>query len=91
MSDKIRVIVFKRGEHWLAQGLEHDICAQATSLDKLFARFDLTVSLESELDGGLERIKPAPEQFFDMWDQRQSKVSPVNSDADSTFDYGLAA
>lgn len=64
MSEKIRVIFFKEGDAWLAQGLEHDICVQASSLDELYGRFEVAVRLESDKDGKLTHVGKAPDHFF---------------------------
>jgi hypothetical protein len=68
----IRVIVFQEGDAWLAQALEHDIGAQAPTLDALQHRLALT--LEAELEESLRRtgkpfggIAPAPEHFQKQW------------------------
>jgi hypothetical protein len=67
MSDKIRVILFQEADQWLAQGIEHDICAQGPTKEEAFERFRVTMALESKEPGGLDRIEPAPKHFADMW------------------------
>ncbi len=90
MTDKIRVILFKEADQWLAQGLERDICVQAATLDDLYSRFDLTVRLEEEEAGGLERIGPAPSFFFDLWNKKAGLFNPAG-DGNPHFDFGMAA
>lgn len=90
MSDKIRVILFREGDAWVAQGLERDICVQADRLDELYGRFEVAVRLEGSEPGGMDRIAPAPKYFFDLWDRKSGAFKPENADARG-FDFGLAA
>jgi hypothetical protein len=88
MSDQIRVIAYKVGEKWLAQGLERAISAQADTLDALYIRFRATVKMEAEAFGGLDHIPQAPKRFFEMWERKVSKAGPIGDD---TFDYRMVA
>lgn len=90
MSDKIRVILFKGEEAWVAQGLEHDICVQGSTLDDLYGRFDVAVRLEAKEPGGLQRISAAPKYYFDLWDKKAGEYTP-SSDSDGCYEFGLAA
>lgn len=70
----LRVVVFQEDGFWVAQCLEHDIGAQAPSLDELQKRFELTVRAEAmhtlEATGApLRGIDPAPRYFHDLWDR----------------------
>lgn len=78
MSDRIRVIFFKEGDAWIAQGLEHDICVQASSLDDLYGRFEVAVRIESEA-GSLGHIGKAPTYFHELWERRSGSVSHPRS------------
>jgi hypothetical protein len=91
MTDKIRVILFKEGDSWVAQGLEHDICVQASTVKDLYGRFDVAVRLETAEPGGLERIGEAPKHFFDLWNTKAGSVAPDWDTDDSPIEYGLAA
>jgi hypothetical protein len=78
-TNTLRVVVFKDGDLWVAQCLEHDIGAQAPTIDALNVR--LKVVLDAELKESLERhyapfagIPPAPERFQLMWDHRSRSV-----------------
>ncbi len=90
MSDKIRVILFKDDDKWVAQGLEHDICVQAETLGDLYGRFEVAVRLESAEEGGLERIGEAPQYFFDLWNKKAGDYRPAH-DISEKFDFGMAA
>jgi hypothetical protein len=68
MTERMRVIVFAEGDRWVAQALEHDICATAASVPELKTVFSVTVDLEEQEPGGLARIGAAPDSFFAMWD-----------------------
>lgn len=87
-TERIRVIFFEDGDHWLAQGLESDICVQADRLEDLYDRFDLAVRLEEQDD--FERIGPAPQYFFDLWDKKAGNFTPT-SVPDDKYEVGLAA
>lgn len=87
---QMRVILFKEGDLWIAQGLEYDICTQANDLKELYSRFEMTVRLESQEDGGLERIAKAPDHFFRKWEDRGSDAQPPHATTDNC-QYGIAA
>ena len=92
MTEKIRVILINEGDLWVAQGLERDICVQAASVKDLYGLFDVAVRLEAAEPGGLERIKPAPKHFLDLWANKAGSVAPDDWGAeDSMIEYGLAA
>lgn len=76
MTKKIRVIFFQEGESWLAQGLEHDICVQAPTVEDLFGRFEVAVRLEKDSNGRLDHIDKAPSHFFEAWEKRSADVNP---------------
>jgi hypothetical protein len=71
----LRVVMFKDGDLWVAQCLEHDIGAQATTFDELKTNFNAV--LRAELKESAEHhqppladIPPAPERFHTMWHHR---------------------
>ena len=92
---QLRVIVFKDGEIWSAQCLEHDIGAQAPNLDELQERLTLTINidLETSIDkhgvpfGGIDQ---APQHFFDMWEKRSGDYKPARSSADKRINVDMA-
>ena len=90
MSNAIRVIFFREGDAWLAQGLEHDICVQAPALDDLYGRFEVAVRLESGGDGKLDHIGKAPQHFFDMWNKQSGAFHPRNA-KNVNFEFAMAA
>lgn len=90
MSNKIRVIFFKEGDTWVAQGLERDICVQATSVEDLYGRFEVAVDLERDDEGKLDHIGEAPQHFFDLWENRAGSVHP-RVERDTQMEYALAA
>ena len=91
MSNAIRVIFFQEGEAWIAQGLEHDVCVQAPTLDELYGRFEVAVRLESDVDVKLAHIGKAPQHFFDLWDKRSGSFQPRNAKKDNIFEFAMAA
>lgn len=79
LATSLRVVIFKDGDLWIAQALEHDICARATDLKKLKARFGTVVHLEREHSKRNNKdpfagIDPAPKHFFDLWEERSGFV-----------------
>jgi hypothetical protein len=73
-SHTIRVIAFQEGEHWVAQCLEHDICAIAHDLETLKYRVEVAVEAErllcQEKGTDLDSLPEAPKYFFDKWERR---------------------
>jgi hypothetical protein len=65
----LRVVIFREEELLVAQCLEHDICVQGDTMEKLKMRFEATLLLEGE---DLETIAKAPDRFFDLWDKAES-------------------
>lgn len=89
MSEKIRVIFYRDADAWLAQGIEHDICVQADTLDELYGRFEVAVRLECVNDS-LDHIGPAPAHFHKMWERKAGAFMPAHLVA-SKYEIGLAA
>lgn len=97
-STTIRVVIFKDGEHWVAQCLEYDIAAQATDLDTLRSR--LLVAVEAEAQASREftgaefgGIGEAPQAYRDLWNKasRFRNESALQRDGGYTVDLRLAA
>lgn len=69
----ISIVVFQEGDHFVARGLEHDICVQAATIPKLLTRFE-KVALASYfacVAEGLEfatSFPPAAREFWDMFE-----------------------
>ncbi|MBA5779545.1 hypothetical protein H2509_20635 [Stappia sp. F7233] len=68
----IRVVIFREGDHYIAQGLEVDLCAQGRDLEEAEKRFG--VVLRAELREAKQRgasifdIGPAPAVFHALYD-----------------------
>lgn len=75
--DVLRVIVFKEGNLWIAQGLELDICAQGPDLTTVKSRFLATLRIECETGNPVESIGPSPERFQSLWDKRSDFVNRI--------------
>jgi hypothetical protein len=73
----LRVVLFREGPYWLAQGLERDVGAQAGNLRDLIARFELVLGMED----GLDSLPPAPKYFQDLWPRRAGGFVPSQSPA----------
>ncbi len=74
------MVIFREGPCWLAQGLEHDVGAQAGNLRDLVARFELVLGMED----GLEGLPPAPKYFQDLWPRQAGAFLPSQSLAPAT-------
>ena len=83
-SQAIRVVAFKDGDQWVAQCLEHDICATADDLETLQYRIEVAIEAESELcksEGrDLSSLPPAPEHFSALWEKRPGFEKSGTSD-----------
>jgi len=83
-EQRLRVVVFREGDQWVAQCLEHDIGAQAEDLDTLQQRLASAVMLE--LQESLKRsavpfagIEPAPARFHELWDRQTGTYHPARA------------
>lgn len=63
---ELRIVIVKEEDMFLAQCLEHDICAQAKDISTLQRRLEDTFRFESEA-GSIDGIPPAPEHFRKLW------------------------
>jgi hypothetical protein len=82
-GQNLRVVVFAEGNQWIAQALEHDICAQGPDLNTVQERLLDTIDAEVSMATAAGEvpflsISPAPEHFFRMWDERSKFSAPVN-------------
>lgn len=73
-NEEFRVVVFKEGDLYIAQCLEHDICAQASDVNALGRRMDAVIGAEREFAQAngkslVEVLGPAPQHYHDMWDK----------------------
>ena len=83
----MRVVIYKDEGLWIAQALEHDICAQAEDLKTVRTRLQLTAHAErqhAEANGKkpFDGIDPAPKHFHDMWDQASAFNDATSKDDD---------
>lgn len=85
-TTKIRVIVFKDADQWVAQALEHDVSVQAPDLDTLRGRMEVALNAEAPFEG----IGQAPEHFFKLWDKKSDFSKPGVADG-VAYDMALCA
>lgn len=81
-TSQLRAIMFKDGDMWVAQCLEHDIGAQGKDLPELVDRLALTIEAElresiASHGGPFVGIDPAPQHFHAMWDRRSGEYVPT--------------
>lgn len=76
----ISAVLYQEGGFWIAQGLEYDVTAQASSLPDLHEKFAMKIATEISisLDLGrepLEGVAPAPKFFWQMFSDAKITVS----------------
>lgn len=78
----LRVVIYRDGDLYMAQGLELDIATQAKDIPSLLARLDLTIEAECAMSrerGGepFSGISPAPNYFHGLWDKRIASLTQL--------------
>lgn len=73
-NDGFRVVVFKDGDTYVAQCLEHDICAQADDVKALRHRMQAAIDAERDYARTIgknltDTVSPAPKHFFAMFEK----------------------
>lgn len=89
-TDSLRVIVFKEGDVWIAQGLEIDVSAQGPDLKAVKERFLVTLRSEFE-HGDPGDIGPGPDEFFRMWATRSDFVNKFKERGGMPVEIAVAA
>ncbi len=59
----MQTVTYKEGDHWVIQGLEHDVSGQGDTPERARRRLQTTVTA---LAGELGSIPQAPQRFWDM-------------------------
>ena len=82
---RVRAVVFREGEWWVAQCLEYDLATQARRLEDLprELRRLLTVQIQASQEYGVEPFEGfsrAPARFWKMYENAKSRVEPVESE-----------
>lgn len=85
---KIRAIVYREGDFYVAQCLEYDIAAQAGDIEEVLDRLDLTIDAEfqacDELGKTIEdSLCKAPTYYHSLWDKATLKIMRVDMAAPS--------
>lgn len=80
--EHIRVIVYREGDVYVAQCLEHDIATQGADIPAALERLDLTIDAECALGkevGGqaFSNIPAAPNYFHTLWAKRSMTLAHV--------------
>ncbi|WP_316205918.1 hypothetical protein [Bradyrhizobium sp. SZCCHNR3058] len=73
--EHLRVIVYREGDLYVAQGIDHDIATQAPDIPTLLERLDLTIEAECAMSRDKHSepfagIAPAPNYFHALWNKR---------------------
>jgi hypothetical protein len=78
----LRAVIFKSGEHWVGQCLEHDIAAQATEprevpdqLERAIAAH-IVIACENNVEP-FEILPKAPSRYWKMFDRGLQLAAPV--------------
>lgn len=82
-ESRIRAIVYREGDVYVAQCIEYDIATQASDIETLLDRLELTIEAEFEAceEAGKapkECICPAPVYYHELWGARTYKIDRVN-------------
>lgn len=80
--ENLRVIVYRDGDVYVAQCIEHDIATQGSDIPAVLERLDLTIDAECAMskDKGakpFENIPCAPNYFHRLWDKRSLTLTHV--------------
>jgi hypothetical protein len=85
---KLNVVLFIECGCWVAQCLEHDIAAQASTIRDVKHLIIKTISAEAKLDANagrrpLESVKPAPQRYWRMFEEgeRLAEQEPIPTEA----------
>lgn len=82
-----RILIYTKGDLYVAQCLEHDICVQSSDVDEIRELMARQFQYEKSQDGGLDAVPAAPQEFFDDWDKTDGDPQKVMI---NTHDYVLA-
>jgi len=84
--NNLSILIYKDGNLWLAQGLEHNILSHGKDFYNAFYNFLDTVDKEREackhFGTVFEEIKPARQEF---WDRAKNALEIDPSDIDKNF------
>ena len=69
----MRVLIYTDDDCWFAQALEHDVSASGADREEALENLKLTIKLENEFEGGVERLPKAPEFYFKEWEEFNNK------------------
>ncbi len=81
VQTQVRVVIFQDEKEWIAQCLEYDICAQASSLDEVVYRLHLTIASERDYATKRNRvpfegIEQAPPHFHKLYENAGGTYAP---------------
>lgn len=95
---KLRVVVFREGDVWVAQGVDFDIAAHAKDTGSLMRAFERVlvenIMITTHLGRHpLEGIGSAPERFRLMYESAKTAIAPANGREPTKADlsYRMAA
>ncbi len=87
---KIRVLFFKDGQNWVAQGLEYDMVAQGRTIKETQNMFErvfvgnIIINIENGIEP-LSQFKPAPKYFFNMFERAEQLAKKNNKGLIDSF------
>jgi hypothetical protein len=89
----LRVIVFRKDDHWAAQCLEHDIGVETEDFPSLQTRMEAALRTEQyahRADGkhGLDGVPVSPQLYFHMWNAR-SIFNELGKSGDVSYEMAL--
>ena len=77
----IRAVVFRSGDHYVAQCLEHDIATQAKTIKALMYEVERIlvahVMMSTGKDHLFDDIPSAPRRFWELYEEAAADLKPV--------------
>lgn len=84
-EQRIRVVVFRSGEWWIARCLEYNLATQARRLEDMPAEIQRVLSLQITAcqQRGVEPFagfSPAPRRFWEMYERAKARLEEIAAD-----------
>jgi hypothetical protein len=81
IEQRIRAVVFKEGDWWVAQGLDYDFATAARSLEEIPGEIQhfLLILFDASRQLGVEPFygySPAPKRFWRMYEEAEPWAEP---------------
>lgn len=93
---RIRAVVFRAQEHWVAQCLEYSYAIQTRRLEDMPGQLRQCLTLQILLshERGIEPFhgfKPAPKRYWEMYERALPLAEPAEGESEPEIELRLAA